>query len=286
LKDFVENCLSILNQQNKNQRLLPQKTRIYIMAKQKTTTSGAKKTSKPSVSTAKKTNAKSTAKASATPDTKFSSWDAIIKEISSIIERNMNWFIQADEISRRLTGRDRLRLISARSRNYGFIDKAFDIARDNPNFMPPNFDTAKLYENIRELEDLRQLMLLLQQFLQLVTSSFMQQADLCYRNALRIYNSLQEQTRAGVPGSGELFEALRDFFHRRRRHTDEPTEKELERDIKRLLHGTADGEIIIENVSPKVTGGVHRIVDNVHKGKTAYKETDEAVIDEGVTSRK
>jgi hypothetical protein len=46
----------------------------------------------------------------------------------------MNWFIQADEISRRLTGRDRLRLISARSRNYGFIDKAFDIARDNPSF--------------------------------------------------------------------------------------------------------------------------------------------------------
>jgi hypothetical protein len=129
-------------------------------------------------------------------------------------------------------------------------------------------------------------MLLLQQFLNIVTSSFMQQADLCYRDALRIYASLQEQSRARVPGATQLFEALQDFFHRRRRASDEPTEKELERDIKRLLHGTADGEIIIENESPKVTGGVHKVIDNVHTGRTAFKETEEAVIDEGVSTRK
>jgi hypothetical protein len=84
---------------------------------------------------------KKTTKSTTKPDTQFSSWDAIIKEITSIIDRNMNWFIQADEISKSLTGTDRRRLFSARSRNYGFIDKAIDIARDNPSFMPPNFDT-------------------------------------------------------------------------------------------------------------------------------------------------
>jgi len=114
----------------------------------------------------------------------------------------------------------------------------------------------------------------------------MQQADTCYREALRIYNTLHEQTKARVPGADPLFQALQDFFRRRRRPGDEPTEKELERDIKRLLHGTADGEIIIQNETPKVSGGVHRVVDNVHKGKIAVKETEEAVIDEGASVRK
>jgi AcrR family transcriptional regulator len=198
----------------------------------------------------------------------------------------MHHFITEENIETNLTGRDRQRLISARSRNYGFIDKAFDIGRDNPDFLPPHFNIEQLWLELRTLEDLRQLMLVLQQFLQLVTNCFMQQADLCYRDALRIYGSLQEQTRARVPGAAPLFEALQDFFRRRRRPGEEPTEKELERDIKRLLHGTADGEIVIENVSPKVSGGVHRVVDNVHKGKTVIKETEEAVIDEGITTKR
>jgi hypothetical protein len=212
--------------------------------------------------------------------------DAIIREIITMIEDKMHFFITEEHIETNLTGRDRLRLISARSRNYGFIDKAFDIARDNPDFMPPHFDSQHLYYNIRELEDLRQLMYVLQQFLQLVTNCFMQQADLCFRDALRIYASLQEQTRARVPGASPLFEALRDFFRRRRRTGDEPTEAELERDIKRLLHGTADGEIIIKNESPKVSGGVHTVVDSIHTGRSAFKETEHGEINEGSTERK
>jgi hypothetical protein len=245
------------------------------MSKQKTTTAAAKpKGQKTAPKTAK-------SKAQQKDDL-----DAIIRAIITQLEDSMHFFITEENIETNLTGRDRQRLISARSRNYGFIDKAFDIARDNPDFMPPNFDMDLLFYNLREMEDLRQLMLVLQQFLQLVTNRFMQQADFCFRDALRIYASLQEQTRARVPGAAPLFEALQDFFRRRRRETDEPTEKQLEKDIKRLLHGTADGEVIIENVSPKVSGGVHRVVDNVHKGKTVYKETEEAVIDESSTTRK
>jgi hypothetical protein len=212
--------------------------------------------------------------------------DSVIQQLISDLENNMHYFILEENIETNLTGRDRQRLFSARSRNYGFIDKTFDIARDNPSFMPPNFNMDNLYSNLREMEELRQLMYVLQQFLQLVTNCFMQQADLCYRDALRIYASLQEQTRARVPGAAPLYEALHDFFRRRRRTTDEPTEKELERDIKRLLHGTADGEIIINNESPQISGGVHEVIDNVHTGKKAIKETIQASVDEGVSTRK
>jgi hypothetical protein len=55
---------------------------------------------------------------------------------------------------------------------------------------------------------------------------------------------------------------------------------ELERDIKRLIHGKADGEIVIKNESPHVQGGLHEVIDNVHKGRTAFKGTAEGSIDE------
>ena len=235
----------------------------------------------------KTTTAKQTTKAShpaSTPDPK--PLDTIIKQLIIDLENSMHYFVAQENVESNLTGRDRKRLFSAGVRNYGFIDKAFDIARDNPQFMPPNFDVNRLYENLRDLEDLRQLTLVLQQFLQLVTNCFMLKADFCYRDALRIYGSLQEQTRNRVPGAEPLFNALRTFFHRRRRAGAEPTEMELERDFKRLIHGKADGEIIIENETPKITGGVRKVIDNVHAGRSAFKETEQASIDEATVLHK
>jgi hypothetical protein len=92
---------------------------------------------------------------------------------------------------------------------------------------------------------------------------------------LRIYGSLQEQTKSKVPGAEPLYNALRTFFNRRRREGDEPTEMELERDIKRLVHGKEDGEIIIKNETPHITGGFHQVIDSVHTGRSAFKETEE-----------
>jgi len=232
------------------------------------------------------TGANQTTNSTSASDTQPRPLDSVIQQLIYDLENNMHHFMSSENIDNNLTGRDRLRLFSAGVRNYGFIDKAFDIARDNPQFMPPNFDIDKLYTNLRELEDLRQLMLVLQQFLQLVTNCFMQKADICYRDALRIYGSLQEQTKNRVPGAEPLFEALRTFFRKRRRQGEEPTEMELERDFKRLIHGKADGEIIIKNESPHISSGVHEVIDNVHTGRSAFKETEQASIDEGSSVHK
>jgi hypothetical protein len=89
-----------------------------------------------------------------------------------------------------------------------------------------------------------------------------------------------------VPGAEELFQALRNFFNRRRRTGEEPTEHELELDFKRLIHGKADGEIIIKNEAPHITEGVHKVIDNVHVGRSAFRETAQAEIDEGTGTKK
>jgi hypothetical protein len=232
----------------------------------------------------KKTAAKKTATGkTATP--KQSAKGGFDRTMIATITTAKNNFLKHHDISESLTGTQRRRLFSAGVRNYGFIDKAADIAIDNQTFMPPNFDVDNLFYNIRELEDLRQLMLVLQQFEQIVSNAFMLQADICYRDALRIYGSLREQSRNRVPGAQELFDALRTFFAKRRRIGTEPTEKELELDLKKLIHGKADGEIFIKNESPQISGGIHEIIDHVHTGRSAFKETEQAVVNDGASPR-
>jgi hypothetical protein len=255
------------------------------MAKQQTKTANSvKKTAKAAPKSAPKPKTQAGSKQGAGAGgagAKLNTWEDIIKEITSIVNHNMDYFIKAEDIENSLNSRDRRRLFSAGSHNYGFIDKAFDIAHDNPSFMPPNFNAGALYSNLRGIEYLRQLVYVLQQFLQLATNSYLLQSDICYRDALRIYRSLQEQAKSKVPGADKLVESLKTFFHRRKGERDEPTEIQLERHIKQLQHGKADGEVIIRNESPHLTGGIHTVVDNVHKGRATFKGTAEAEENEG-----
>ena len=188
-----------------------------------------------------------------------------LREFITRAENLMEDFMTHWRIDRSLNGTDRRRLTGTGVRNNGFIDKAFDIARENPAFLPAHFDDYLLRWNMEELEELRQLMLVLQQFTQLATSAHMIQADVCYRDALRIYASLKEQARNRVPGAEALFRALFTFFAKSRRNpNEEPTQEEIERDVHALLHGTKDGEIVIRHESPEHAA-------DVHSGKSAFK---------------
>ena len=46
---------------------------------------------------------------------------------------------------------------------------------------------------------------------------------------------------------------------------------------KRLLHGKANGEIIIKNESPHISGGVHTVVDRVRKSRRGGKVSEEII---------
>ena len=211
----------------------------------------------------------------ATPEMKNLNVQSVISDVDYLWQ----WFLDNEGIGGSLTGTDRRRLVGVGVRNNGFIDKAFDIAVENPQFMPAHFDVATLTTNMHDIEDLRQLLWTLQQFTQAVSNTLLVHSDSAYRDALRIYDSLEEQTRNRVDGAEPLFRALRTFFSRRRKPAnEEPTEMEIERDVKRLIHGKADGEIVIKNERPNMTGGVHEVIDNVHKDKTAFKGTAQGEI--------
>jgi hypothetical protein len=208
------------------------------------------------------------------PETRASGW-ALLTDIETM----MNEFVEDFEINTNLTGKERQRLFGAGVRNFGFIEKAYDIGAENPNFLPRGFNIRMMESNLRDLEEARQLFWLLQQFFNAANEYMLTCADACFRDALRIYGNLREMARSKVPGADVLFHSLLTFFRRRRpRSSDgsEPTQKELERDFMKLIHGHADGNIEIINEQPHFTGGIRKVIDNVHTGHAAMKETAEA----------
>ncbi|MCL1912109.1 MAG: hypothetical protein FWG13_07880 [Leptospirales bacterium] len=205
-------------------------------------------------------------------DPRIGLFDSLITETETLI----GYFMDGKDVDTTLTGTERRRLFGAGVRNYGFIEKSLDIVEENPDFVPPNFSIEKFAASYHTLEEARQLSWVIQQFLQLVNDYVLVTSDQCYRDALRVYGNLREQSRARVARATPLFESLLIFFRRRRHPEQEPTEKELERDFRRLLHRTAEGKIIIENEMPHLVAGERKVVDDVHKGHAAVKETIEA----------
>ena len=192
--------------------------------------------------------------------------NALIREFQSISENN-------------LTLVQRRRKFGVGIRNYGFIEKVADLAAANPQFAQ-FFNIVDLRNAIKNVDVCRDLALALQGFQRMVTNSMLVYSDDAFTMSLIFYNMVRTMSRRGDPQAIQLFRTLSPFFERRRRTTEEPTTKELERDIHALLHGTKDGKIVIENVSPTATKGVRKVVDDVHTGKALIKESAEAEIKE------
>jgi hypothetical protein len=179
-----------------------------------------------------------------------------------------------------LSDKDRQRLLGSGVRRYGFIDKVSDIASENGAFIPPYLDLTELKKLIRQIEDLRNISALLQQMLRINTDNLLLTGDEAYRLALMYYNSVKDAYKRRVPGAEALFKILELYFKRSRNASEEPTEPELERDVKALLHGKKEGRIVIENERPAAQGGKHFVSDDVHSGHAAFKETVGAEIKE------
>ena len=200
---------------------------------------------------------------------------AKMEQIIDIVTEYMNEFRELSENN--LTLLERRRKIGAGIRNYGFIDKASDLAAANPEYAS-FFNVQDIKNAIRNIELCRDLVVLLQAFARLVSNSMMVYSDEAYSMALLFYNTLRQVSRRGDPTAMELFRALQPFFRRHRNTAAEPTAKEIERDIHGLIKGTKDGKIVVENEKPKLIGGKRLLVDRTRNVKAAFKETEEGEI--------
>jgi hypothetical protein len=201
--------------------------------------------------------------------------DTIAVEILRYLEYKTEFRITSEELTTDLKGRQRLRLYGAGVKNYGFIENAFDIAAGNPRFTPRNLDVENFRDRLKNFKNMRQLVFELRQYLNTAENIALLESDALYRMALRVYRTLQENADSKVQGANVLFDALRKFFRRSKNNSGEPTQKELERDFRKVLHGEASGEVMVANESPVLKVGKRKVVDKVSKGKRVVKASAE-----------
>jgi hypothetical protein len=105
----------------------------------------------------------------------------VLEGIAEEVQSLLNEFVKEENVDSALSGKERLRLIGAGVKNYGLIDKAYDIARDNPQFMPPFLTPQEMWNDMHDFEGARQLVMVLEKFLQLATECMMLKGDKCFR---------------------------------------------------------------------------------------------------------
>ena len=91
--------------------------------------------------------------------------------------------------------------------------------------------------------------------------------DEAFRMANMYYRTVRDAARNNIPEAGEVFQMLELFWKRRRRTTDEPTEHEVERDVRALMRGTKVGNISVSNESDQIMRGEKVLVDHTVSAK-------------------
>jgi len=189
-----------------------------------------------------------------------------------------------DNYSQHLRSLDRRRLNGVGVRKLGFIERAYEIALENSEFLPHYLTIERFGEDIQYFMDFRTLTDLTAQIREKLWNITIQSSDIAYTDALEFYASVREAAKRRVDAAETIFNELSPFFrsHGRRMEDSEtpPTKKQALRDFKALESGKHDGILIVENRKPKLTGGKRKIVDETFKDTAEFKETEQAEITE------
>ena len=174
-----------------------------------------------------------------------------------------------DDYSQHLRSLDRRRLNGVGVRKLGFIERAYELALENAEFLPHYLTIERFGTDIQYFVDFRALVDLTTQIREKLWNITVQSADIAYTDALEFYASVREAAKRRVDAAETLFAALSVFFRHHRSESEDseaaPTEIKAKHDFNSLIHGKHDGKLVVENISPKVTKGKRKIIDETFK---------------------
>jgi hypothetical protein len=189
-----------------------------------------------------------------------------------------------DEYSQHLRSLDRMRLNGVGIKKMGFIERAYEIALENGEFLPHYLTIERFGTDIQYFMEFRTLVDLVSQIREKLWNITIQSSDIAYTDALEFYASVREAAKRRVDAAETIHNELSPFFKSRGRRTEAedapPTKKQALRDFKALDNGKHDGKLIIENTRPKLTGGKRVIIDESFKDTAQFKDDVDGEIKE------
>jgi len=179
---------------------------------------------------------------------------------------------------------DRRRLNNIGVKREGFAQRAFRLAMDNPEFLPHYLERERYIDDYDHYVLMQSAVDEDKQVSELLHNINTENDDVFYTDGLDYYAAVKEAAKRRVDASEAIFEDLSPFFKKMGRRTENgeaaPTKKQLRRDINALEQGRRDGRIVIENIKPKLTGGVHKVIDEQFKDTAEYSDTIKGEISE------
>jgi hypothetical protein len=201
--------------------------------------------------------------------------DQIVEEINNDFN---NIKRKLENYAAHLRALDRKRLNGIGIKTQGFIGRTYQHAAENPEFLPRYLPLEKFREDYAYFMGFHSLFESSEQLQEILWNITLQSGDVVYTDSLEFYAMAREASKRRIDPAESIYHDLKPFFRRRRKteggHAGVQTEKKNKRDADALMRGKRDGRIVIENISPKLTGGVHKVIDEKFDGDTQFKETE------------
>jgi hypothetical protein len=229
----------------------------------------------PKTTTAQKTVTKKTA--ARRPDSNQPPNVSLVNELTDEVLQIIS---RIDNYAANLRALDRQRHNGVGLRRLGFIEAAFRLSSKFPQYFPHWLDTEKFQRDLDLFNAIRSLVEVCRSLEEKAWNINVEASDMVYTDALEYYSQVQDAARRRVDAAESIYSELHGFFRRKIRSTEEPTIKQTKRDVNALLHGKKDGEVIIKNIKPKLSGGKHEVIDETFKANASFKETEEGNIKE------
>ena len=266
----------------------------------KKTTAKPKAKATPKKATAKKPTAKAKAKpqTKANPKAKaaqikslISSFDTrrppnnpnVPKNLITMLSHDMGAIKEVlESFAAHLRSLDRKRLNGVGIKKQGFIERAFEFTVENPEFLPHYLTLEKFEEDGEYFLSFRTLVDLTDQIRELLWNITIISADIWYTDALEFYSSVKEAAKRRVDPAETIYKALEPFFKHSKPLGDDGrpilTKKQQQRDERAIASGRKQGVFKEVNIKPKMTGGVHKVIDETFNDREQYSETAEGEI--------
>ncbi|MDR0559638.1 MAG: hypothetical protein LBG92_05675 [Prevotellaceae bacterium] len=194
----------------------------------------------------------------------------VLAEILELVDAAKELF---EQFAVTLSNAERRRTLGTGVKSIGFIQSAYLSAQTRSELMPSYLSLAQFSDDKDDFERKRELDSALSVFEKEAYDSMLVAGDVVYHDALAYYNTLKEAAKNKVPGAQHEFDLLKNYFHKSSSASAEPTEAQIERDVRSLLHGTKEGKIVIEKDIPAVEKAKLHVQDNVHLPNAAIDET-------------
>jgi len=189
-------------------------------------------------------------------------WQAELQEVNARYEAMLPELRYTE-----LTHAERLQLSGSGHRRYGYIDTVSDVADACPQFWPTctnDNNTDRMKSLIRNIEALESALIFFENRARVVRDLRLLCGDESYRLANMYYVAVRESARYKAEQADQVWKELRLYWKRRRKSDAEPTQKEIVRDAKAVMHGTKVGEVCVTNEGDRVSMGQRTIVDETY----------------------